>query len=52
MVRRLKDDLRKLEGGFPVREVVEVPIAGLATDDPELVLPQLLDEYRQAREND
>jgi SNF2 family DNA or RNA helicase len=50
MVRRLKDDLRKLEGGFPVREVVEVPVDGLATDNPELVLPQLLDEYRQARE--
>jgi superfamily II DNA or RNA helicase len=50
MVRRLKDDLRKLEGGFPVREVVEVPIAGLAADDSELALPQLLDEYRQARE--
>jgi SNF2 family DNA or RNA helicase len=50
MVRRLKDDLRKLEGGFPVREVVEVPIVGLAADDPELVLPQLLDEYRQSRE--
>jgi SNF2 family DNA or RNA helicase len=50
MVRRLKDDLRKLEGGFPVREVVEVPISGLAGDDAELVLPQLLDEYRQARE--
>lgn len=50
MVRRLKDDLRKLEGGFPVREVVEVPISGLAGDNAELVLPQLLDEYRQARE--
>jgi hypothetical protein len=50
MVRRLKDDLRKLEGGFPVREIVEVPIAGLASDDAELVLPQLLDEYRLARE--
>jgi ERCC4-related helicase len=50
IVRRLKDDLRKLEGGFPVREVVEVPISGLAADDAELVLPQLLDEYRLARE--
>jgi SNF2 family DNA or RNA helicase len=50
MVRRLKDDLRKLEGGFPIREIVEVPIVGLPADDPELVLPQLLDEYRLARE--
>lgn len=49
MVRRLKDDLRRLEGGFPKREIVEVPIDGLAADDPELLLPQLLDEYRQAR---
>ena len=36
--------LRKLEGGFPVREVVEVPIADLPADDAELALPQLLDE--------
>jgi SNF2 family DNA or RNA helicase len=50
MVRRLKDDLRKLEGGFPKRLIVEVSISGLAPDNPELLLPQLLDEYRQARE--
>jgi hypothetical protein len=50
MVRRLKDDLRRLEGGFPERLVVEVPIADLAETDPELLLPALLDEYRQARE--
>jgi SNF2 family DNA or RNA helicase len=51
MVRRLKDDLRKLQGGFPERRINEVAISGLATDSPELVLPQLLDEYRQARED-
>ncbi len=51
MVRRLKDDLRKLQGGFPDRKVVEVPIAGLNADDPQLLLPQLLEEYRQARED-
>ncbi|MBI5628844.1 MAG: DEAD/DEAH box helicase [Candidatus Rokubacteria bacterium] len=50
MVRRLKDDLRRLQGGFPKREIVEVPIDGLADDDPELMLPRLLDEYRQATE--
>jgi len=50
MVRRLKDDLRKLQGGFPIRHIVEVPIAGLAADSAELLLPQLLDEYRQARD--
>jgi SNF2 family DNA or RNA helicase len=51
MVRRLKDDLRKLEGGFPERKVVEVAIDGLAANNPELELPRLLDEYRQARED-
>ena len=50
MVRRLKDDLRRLQGGFPKREIVEIPIAGLNADDPELLLPRLLDEYREARE--
>jgi superfamily II DNA or RNA helicase len=50
MVRRLKDDLRKLEGGFPKRDIVEVPIKDLAPESPELLLPQLLDEYRAARE--
>jgi SNF2 family DNA or RNA helicase len=50
MVRRLKDDLRKLEGGFPERQVIEVPISGLSPDSAELMLPQLLDEYREARE--
>jgi hypothetical protein len=50
MVRRLKDDLRRLQGGFPERKIVEVAISGLSADNPELLLPQLLDEYRQARE--
>ena len=50
MVRRLKDDLRKMVGGFPERMVVEVPLDGLPADGAELELPRLLDEYRQARE--
>jgi SNF2 family DNA or RNA helicase len=50
MVRRLKDDLRKMVGGFPERIVVEVPIDKLPADSAELELPRLLDEYRQARE--
>jgi superfamily II DNA or RNA helicase len=50
MVRRLKDDLRKLQGGFPERLIVEVGLDGLPDDSPELRLPQLLDEYRQARD--
>lgn len=50
MVRRIKDDLRKMVGGFPERHPVEVVIEGLPTDSPELELPRLLDEYREARE--
>ena len=46
MVRRLKEDLRELEGGFPVRKVERIPISGLPTDAPELVLSRLLAEYR------
>ena len=50
MVRRLKEDLRRREGGFPERKIVEVPIDGLQEDAPELLLPKLLDDYRAARE--
>ena len=50
MVRRLKDDLRQIVGGFPVREVVQVNIEGLPPDAPELRLTALLDEYRLLRE--
>ncbi|MEW6321220.1 MAG: DISARM system SNF2-like helicase DrmD [Acidobacteriota bacterium] len=50
MVRRLKEDLRRLEGGFPERKVVEVAIDGLPPDAPELLLPKLLDDYKTARE--
>ena len=50
MVRRLKDDLREVVGGFPRREVVQVNIAGLPLDAPELRLAELLDQYRQSRE--
>ena len=50
MVRRLKEDLRRLEGGFPERKIVEVSIDGLQEDEPELLLPRLLDDYREARE--
>ncbi|MDP1571933.1 MAG: DISARM system SNF2-like helicase DrmD [Vicinamibacterales bacterium] len=50
MVRRLKEDLRRLEGGFPDRKIEEVAIDGLPADDPALLLPELLDEYREARE--
>lgn len=50
MVRRLKEDIRAIQGGFPKREVVRVEVSGLPPDAPELVLSDLLDEYRTARE--
>lgn len=50
MVRRLKEDIRSLQGGFPRRDVVRVEIKGLPETAPELVLSRLLDEYRTARE--
>ena len=50
MVRRLKDDIRELEGGFPRREVEEVLIDGLPADAPELILATKLDAYREMRE--
>ena len=50
MVRRLKEDIRATQGGFPVRRVERVVIDGLPADAPELALSRLLDEYRTARE--
>jgi superfamily II DNA or RNA helicase len=50
MVRRLKDDLREIVGGFPKREVPQVDIDGLPSDAPELQLAAWLDEYRGLRE--
>ena len=46
-MRRLKDDLRKITGGFPERRVEQVDIQGLPDDAPELKLVRLLDEYRR-----
>ena len=50
MVRRLKEDIRNVQGGFPRRDVVRVEIDGLPGDAPELELSRLLDEYRGLRE--
>ena len=50
MVRRLKEDVREVAGGFPRREVVQVDLDGLPADAPELALAALLDEYRTVRE--
>jgi superfamily II DNA or RNA helicase len=50
MVRRLKEDIREVQGGFPKRNVVRIEISGLPEDAPELLLSRLLDEYRTLRE--
>jgi len=50
MVRRLKEDLRQIAGGFPKRIVNQVDIEGLPEDAPELKLAKLLDQYRLLRE--
>ena len=50
MVRRLKEDVRRVQGGFPKRKVVCVKVDGLPADAPEIVLSKLLDEYRTARD--
>ena len=50
MVRRLKEDIREVQGGFPRRIVERVVIDGLPADAPELALSRLLDEYRTTRE--
>lgn len=49
MVRRLKEDIRALQGGFPVRHIKRIAIDGLPDDAPELVLSRLLEQYRQLR---
>lgn len=51
MVRRLKEDIRQLEGGFPERKVVQIDLGPdrVAADAPELVLSRLLEEYRKTR---
>ncbi|MFF8799627.1 MULTISPECIES: DISARM system SNF2-like helicase DrmD [unclassified Methylobacterium] len=48
MVRRLKEDLRRLGQPFPVRVVEPIRIEGLPADAPELRLAAMLDEYRGA----
>ena len=45
MVRRLKEDLRAVEGGFPKRVVRQIDIEGLPADAPELKLSILLNQY-------
>ncbi len=50
MVRRLKEDIREVQGGFPLRKVEEIPIAGLPNDAPELALARMLSQLRDVRE--
>jgi hypothetical protein len=50
MVRRLKEDIRSVQGGFSIRNVNPVVIDRLPQDAPELTLSRLLDQYRTARE--
>ena len=50
MVRRLKEDIREVQGGFPKRIVERVIIDNLPQDAPEIELSRLLDQYRTARE--
>ena len=50
MVRRIKEDIREVQGGFPERGVERIAIEGLPEDAPELVLSHLLDRYRGLRE--
>ena len=50
MVRRLKEDLRQIEGGFPLRDPQRLVLDDLPHDAPELELSRLLADYRSARE--
>ncbi|MEE7506812.1 DISARM system SNF2-like helicase DrmD [Methylobacterium mesophilicum] len=50
MVRRLKDDLRRLGQPFPERVVEPIRIADLPPDAPELRLSEMLEEYRASAE--
>jgi SNF2 family DNA or RNA helicase len=49
MVRRLKEDLRRLGQTFPERIIEPVIINGLPEDGPELVLAAKLADYRDLR---
>jgi hypothetical protein len=49
MVRRIKEDIREVQGGFPERKIRQVDISDLSEDAPELALARLLDQYREAR---
>ena len=49
IVRRLKDDVRDIVGGFPMRKVVQHVLANLSQETPELYLATLLEQYQNLR---
>ncbi|MEZ5325942.1 MAG: DISARM system SNF2-like helicase DrmD [Verrucomicrobiales bacterium] len=49
MVRRLKNDIRLLAGGFPERIVDQIDIDDLPADAPELTLIEMMDRYQALR---
>lgn len=51
MVRRIKEDLRQIQGGFPERIVERILLSDLTPATPELLLATLLAEYQEARES-
>ncbi|MGI8962010.1 MAG: DISARM system SNF2-like helicase DrmD [Bryobacteraceae bacterium] len=50
MVRRIKEDLRVIQGGFPERKVQQILLSDPASA-PEIKLFSMLGEYQQARED-
>src|SRR5205807_209935 len=50
LVRRLKDDLRRIGRAFPERKVEQIDIDSLPADAPELRLAELLDHYHSVRQ--
>ncbi len=50
LVRRIKSEIRAIEGGFPERKPEQIDIDGLPEDAPELILGAAFDAYREARE--
>ena len=49
IVRRLKDDVRDIVGGFPIRKVIQHVLDNLPQNTPELHLATLLAEYQNLR---
>ena len=50
LVRRIKDDIRAIEGGFPERKPEQIDIDGLPEDAPDLLISRKLDAYCEMRE--